>query len=245
MYALSSLATPLMCILAFLILGQILYRFRRTRAGWWIVSVGTLGLLVFSLRPVSNMLANSLECKYSPVAKEKLKRLDVVVVLGAGAYPTWRSRTKPELNGLSYSRWYEGLQAYKESGAGLLVFCGGGNEAEVMKAMAVDMGIAEDKIVAESQSLNTIQNAAYLAELLPAQRGKKIGLVTSAIHMLRSEKIFKRQFPEDAIIPVPVNYIYGPLYCGWQTFIPSVMALEKSTAVLHEWIGIFWYSLRY
>ena len=50
--------------------------------------------------------------------------------------------------------------------------------------------------------------------------------------------------PAGAIIPVVVNYTYGLLFCGWATFIPLVSALEKSTAAMHEWVGIIWYSLR-
>jgi uncharacterized SAM-binding protein YcdF (DUF218 family) len=63
--------------------------------------------------------------------------------------------------------------------------------------------------------------------------------------MLRAEKVFRRRFPADTIIPVPVDYTYGSLFCGPATFIPSAGALEESTAALHEWIGILWYWLRY
>lgn len=255
MLVLESLATPVVWVLAFLTLGLIMSRWRRrqtsSRASWWAVLVGTLGLLGLSVRPCANLLTYSLEHRYSHPSPDVLRSLDIVVVLGAGTYSPWRFRTEAELNGPSYSRWYNGVLAFNSSDADLLVFCGGSSreegkgEAEVMKAMAVYMGVPGDRILAETQSRNTMQNAACLAKLLPARRARRIGLVTSATHMWRAEKVFRKQFPDDTIIPVPVNYTCGPLLCGWKTFIPSVRALEKSTVALHEWIGILWYWVRY
>jgi len=254
MLVIKSLATPVVWILAFLTLGLVLSRCRKgkncPRASWWVVLAGTLGLLTLSLCPVANMLTYSLEYRYSNPSPEVLRSLDIIVVLGAGAYDPWGLRTEAELAGPAYSRCYNGIRVFNKSGADLLTFCGGRSsesaesEAEVMKEMALYMGVSGAKILVETRSNNTMQNAAYLAELLPPGKERRIGLVTSATHMLRSEKVFKKQFSEDTIIPVPVNYTCGPLLCGLNTFIPSVKALDESTVALYEWIGTLWYSLR-
>jgi uncharacterized SAM-binding protein YcdF (DUF218 family) len=114
-----------------------------------------------------------------------------------------------------------------------------------MKVLAVYMGVVESKILVETQSQNTMENATRLAELLGEGRGRRIGLVTSATHMRRSERVFRKSFPQDVIVPVPANYTYDPFVRFRDYIIPSAWALLKSTTALHEWIGIFWYSLRY
>ena len=252
---LKSLATPIVWILALLILGLVLTRHlrkqRRFRIGWFVLLLGVLLLLSLSLRPIANILVYSLECQYSPASPENLKMLDAVVVLGAGSNPSGGLRTEAELSGTTYSRLYNGVKGLKQSNANLLGLCGGRSigdpesDAEVMKAVAVYMGVPSEKILTETQSNNTMENAVRLAELLPAGDKRCIGLVTSATHMLRAEKIFKKQFPEYTIVPVPTNYMYDKTVWSVNQAIPSAGALEQSTTALHEWFGILWYSLRY
>jgi len=200
-----SLATPIVWILALLILGMVLTRNlrkeRRFRIGWFVMLLGVLLLLSLSLGPIANILVYSLECQYRPASFEILKTLDTVVVLGAGSHPSGGLRSEAELGGIAYSRLYNGMKALKQSDVNLLGLCGGcstgdlESDAEVMKAVAVYMGVPSEKILTETQSNNTMENAVRLAALLPAGDKRRIGLVTSATHMLRAEKVFKKQFP--------------------------------------------------
>jgi uncharacterized SAM-binding protein YcdF (DUF218 family) len=248
-----SLATPIVWVLALLILGLVLTRHlrkeRRFRIGWFVMLLGVLLLLSLSLRPIANILVYSLECQYNPASSEILKTLDTIVVLSAGSHPSGGLRTEAELNGTTYSRLYNGVKAFKQSNANLLGLCGGRSmgdpesDAEVMKTVAVYMGVPSEEILTETQSHNTMGNAVRLAALLPAGEKKCIGLVTSATHMLRAEKMFRKQFPEYTIVPVPTNYMYHKTVWSIKSAIPSVGALEQSTIALHEWIGILWYSL--
>ena len=133
----------------------------------------------------------------------------------------------------------------------MLVFCGGRpsnggeSEPEVMKTMAICLGVPEESIVTETRSRNTMESAIGLAQLLPPGQSRNMGLVTSATHMWRSYAVFTKQFPHDTIVPIPVQYVYCPM--GWrvQSFVPSIWNFEQSTLALHEWIGILWYALRY
>ena len=248
-----ALATPIFWVVGLLVLGLVLSRGRRRKpcggVGWWVLLAGTLMLLVLSLRPTANVLTYSLEHRYGDLSHEALRALDVVVVLGGGTHAAWGYGTEAELTGPAYSRWYNGILAFHRSGANLLAFSGGRldddeSEAEVMKSMAVAMGIPEDRILVETQSLNTMQNAAFTARLLPG-KGRQIGLVTSVTHMLRAERAFKKEFRQDTIVPIPVNYTYDPWDWTVENVIPSATALEESTVALHEWVGLLWYSLRY
>jgi uncharacterized SAM-binding protein YcdF (DUF218 family) len=244
-------ATPIVWGLALLTLGLALSRCKRRRicsgTSWWLVLAGVLTLAMFSLRPVANVLTYSLERRYVPPSQEVLETLDIVVVLGGDIYSRGGFRQEAELSGPSYSRVYNGVRVFRRSGAGMLALCGGlanESEAETMKAMALYMGVPEAQILTEVRSENTRENATRLAEMLGPGQGRRIGLVTSATHMLRSERVFRKHFPADTIIPVPVNYTYSHRIRYPNGLIPSVQALLDSTVALHEWIGILWYSLR-
>ena len=208
-------------------------------------------LFLFSIKPVSNLLVYSLECQYQLPSEEILSNLDVVVILGGGMHMSGGFREYPEVRGVTYSRLFNGIRIFKQSGARTLALCGGSpipnteSEAEVMKALALELGIEENKIITETESRNTMENAAELAKLLSSTEKRRIGLVTSALHILRSEKAFRKQFPNDTIVPIPVNYIYSPDQHNLRSFVPSSDAFATSNYALHEWIGIIWYFMRY
>jgi len=65
-----------------------------------------------------------------------------------------------------------------------------------MKALALELGVQESKIITEKRSGTTMENAAELVKLLPPAKQRRIGLVTSALHMLRSEKTFNPHFSQ-------------------------------------------------
>jgi len=255
MVVVESIATPIMWVLVLLI-GVLLFlkcskkKLPHKTAGAFIL-LGTLILLVFSPSPVSNLLVYSLEREYSQLSPKALSTLDVVVVLGHVVYPPGGPGSEAELSGVGYSRCYNGTKTFLRSNASLLVFsgCPSGkglpSSAEIMKGVATQMGVSEEKILIETESHNTMEHAILLEKLLPAGQKRKIGIVTSATHMLRSVSTFKRQFTNDIIVPIPVNYTQKPMVWSPGSFVPSAEALLESTVALHEWFGIIWYSLRY
>ncbi len=255
MYLLKSLATPVAWALLLTAAGLILTRFSRGRRlfkiGWWSLLAGMVTLLAFSLDPVANLLTYSLEHRWQSPSPEVLETLDVVVVLSGGAYPSGNLRREPELAREAYPRLYRGVEYFRSSSARVIAFCGGPprpgaeSEAETMRMMAVALGVPVERTVVEPNSHNTMTNAARLAGILPPGEGRRIGLVTSATHMLRSKWVFERVFPGDTIVPMPVHFTYDP--AGWTTekITPTVVHLQESTTALHEWLGILWYAVRY
>jgi len=252
---LRSLCTPVLWVLALITLGLIFAKCLRKKPllkiGLLLALLGVLVLYLFSIAPVSNMLVYSLECRYDVPPAEVLSTLDVVVILGGGLYYSGGFRQYPEANGVTYSRLFNGVRVFKQSGARTLALCGGSSEpggeseAEVMKIIALELGVEEDEVIIETRSRNTMENAAELAKSFAPIKKKRIGLVTSALHMQRSEKAFRKQFPEATIVPIPVNYIYNPPKCEVRSIVPCAKALLISTYALHELIGIVWYSVKY
>lgn len=248
-------AMPIVWSLTLMVAGLVLMRSRdgrrRSKAGWWSVLVAAMVLVVFSLSPVANLLTYSLESRYEPPTPEALATLDLVVVLGGGVRPSGPLRPEPELGRETFLRVYHGVRYFQKSGADAIAFCGGPpwpeaeSEAETMRTMALAMGVPVDRTMVETGSSNTMMNAAGLAELLPAGTGRRIGLVTSATHMMRSKWVFERVFPNDTTVPLPVYFTYDRPRWALQTIVPLAANLDKSTMALHEWIGILWYALRY
>jgi uncharacterized SAM-binding protein YcdF (DUF218 family) len=254
MLIVKSFATPMVWVLLLLVLGLVLARKGRGKrlsmVGRLLLLTGTVLLWVLSLSPVANFLTYPLESQYRSPPAQALDRLDMVVVLGGGIHPSGHLRQEAELSKFTYPRFYHGVRVFQQNHASLLAFCGGPDreggesEAETMRAMALSLGVPEGRIVAEETSRTTFENIANLARLLPAGQGRRIGLVTTAIHMRRSCGVFQNQFPGDTIIPIPVYYTYDPAGSFLGNFVPSSGNLEKSSVALHEWIGLVWYKVR-
>ena len=92
----------------------------------------------------------------------------------------------------------------------------------------------------EEEAISTWTMCAF-----PGNVARRVGLVTSALHMTRSVKVFRKNFPNDTIVPVPVNHIYSPNWNNLRGYIPSSANLWESNNALHEWIGMVRYVIRY
>jgi len=242
-----SISTPIVWVLLLMAFGLVLGRFRSRRRlalwGWFSVMAAALLLYLLSIPAVSDRLLYALECRHLPPRQELLARLDLVVILGGGRYQAGEFRDSPEPSGLTYARVVGGVKAFRQSQTATLALCGG--EAGVMETLAMELGVPQEKMIAETSSQNTMENATELRKLLVPKANRRIGLATSALHMPRAERVFRQVFAEDTIIPLPVNYLYTPPEGLLETLIPSARAFKASTDALHEWIGMIWYAIRY
>lgn len=110
-------------------------------------------------------------------------------------------------------------RAYKAGRAGKILLCGGKlrefpdevcSEAEHMHRAALALGVAEEDILLENTSLNTVENIRFaLAELQRVcglNAVHRVLLVTTAYHMRRSLAIARSLFPAHiAVLPCPAN----------------------------------------
>jgi len=252
---LKSISTPIVWILAFLIFGLILTEKLRKKprlnVGRYFLIFAICILYLLSITPVSNLLVYSLECQYQPPSQEVLEEVDIMVVLGGGVMSSGGFRKYPEASGATYSRIFNGVKMFRQSGAKVLVLSGAGGQrdgwtnADVMKDIAIALGIPENKIIAEGKSRNTMEHAIELAKLFSPEEGMRIGIITSALHMKRAVLAFYEKFPQNSIIPIPVGYIYSPLDWSIDSFIPSAGAFSTSSYAIHEWVGMLWYGVTY
>ena len=111
------------------------------------------------------------------------------------------------------------VQAYKAGRARKIMLCGGkvrefpdGNysEAKHMRQAALALGVAEEDIIMENQSQNTVENILFA--LIELQRSFYLNhvhgvlLVTTAYHMRRSLAIARYLLPKHiTVFPCPAN----------------------------------------
>ena len=165
-------------------------------------------------------------------------RLDVVVVLGGGVTETAETG-ETLLSQASASRLLRAVQVFRESGAAHLLCAGKGigrtSEGEVMAAAAERLGVPREKILVDSLSENTRGHAVEMDRRF-ADKTIRIGLVTSAYHLKRSETELRSYFPN--VSPFPSDYLYShPKGPAIPAFVPNAGSLFKSAVALHEMAG--------
>jgi len=125
---------------------------------------------------------------------------DAVVVLGArvlsGGIPS----------GALQARVEKAVELYQRGIASRLVFSGGvgdhpPSEAQVMRALAVQLGVPVEACSLEEQSHSTEQNARYSAELLRSLGAQRVVVVSDPYHLLRARQYFRLQGFEVATSP--------------------------------------------
>ncbi len=130
-----------------------------------------------------------------------------------------------------------------------LVFSGGSaeikprsssREADVAEQFYQELGLNTDRLILESESRNTFENAVFTKALVNPQKDEVWVLLTSAFHMPRSVGIFEAL--EWEVIPYPVDYRVG---LSAETS-PQVLFSGKLfifDLAVKEWLGLIAYQL--
>ncbi len=176
-------------------------------------------------------------------------RVDGIVVLGGGFEGgVNRVRGGYELNSSAdrfvetaiLARRYPQAKVVVSGGTGAL-FLKGEADAETAPRLLEALGIDGDRLVLESQSRDTYENAVYSKRLAEPQDGETWLLVTSAFHMPRSVGLFREAgFP---VVPWPADYRTA----GDEGFSlardNAFDSLQNTAVAMREWIGLIAYRL--
>lgn len=104
-----------------------------------------------------------------------------------------------------------------------------------------DFGVTEDCV-----SLHYARNTEEEAKAIEKIGYKRILLVTSAWHMRRARLMFEMYAPGVEVLCAPADFENSAIVIkpfSLKEVIPEVNMLALNTAAMHEWIGIFGYSL--
>ena len=234
-------AIALLCALGVLLLAT---RFRKT--GLRILIFGVALLLIVGLSPLSNWMWLPLTERF-PAWSAAGRPPDGIIVLGGAIDPeASQARGSPEL-GDSAERLITMLQLARRYPAARIVFTGGSAsligpqlaEAPVAGDLLEDFGIPASRIVLESESRTTAENATLTRNLVSPKPGERWLLVTSAYHMPRSIGVFRKAgFDVEAY---PVDWRSRGWQDGWRPFVVISMGLDRADTAAHEWVGLVAY----
>ena len=236
---------PLSVILGLIVLGAVLAAFGRRRLGMAASSLAALVLVLSAFTSLGFLIIAPLENRFVRPTMIPAE-VDAIVVLGGSTLArVSTARGIAELNDAG-DRLTEAVRLAELYPAARLVFTGGvgmlepGAEAEAATAERFfqSLGIAPQRLVLESQSRNTDENADLTAALLGDVDGPVL-LVTSAFHMPRSVGLFERVGVE--VIPWPTDYrSAGTEQFGIDVANP-VHNLNTTGIAIKEWIGLLAY----
>jgi uncharacterized SAM-binding protein YcdF (DUF218 family) len=173
---------------------------------------------------------------------------DGIIVLG-GAIASNRSHDRGETSfGGEAERIFAMAKLARAYPAARIVYSGGGNnlradgppETEFLRPLLDSLGIAPTRVMLESRSRNTVENAAFTKELVMPKSNERWLLVTSAQHMPRAVGCFRR-----------VGFTVEAYPAGWRSLTDVSLwprgrfaeNLERLDLAANEWIGLVAYWL--
>jgi len=228
-------------IISILLLGGIVLLFlKKHRKKSGIVFAVALALyVVFGTGPVAFWLLGSLEFRHPPYVETTANReVEDIVVLAGYAGRDDEMPLSSYVNDASAIRILEAVRIFLLNPGRRIIVSGKDDVPVIMKDVLVSLGIPAERIEIEGRSSSTFDSAMNLSKML---KRRKIILVTSAGHMLRSILVF-RNFGMHPI-PAPTDFSTRRNFMA-TGYLPSPLYLKLSDLAVHEYVGFLWYSCR-
>lgn len=237
-----------------LIVGVIMLYMNSVWAKWgrrWLTLL-TLAYLLLSIPLISNALVDTLAHGFSNVKGDSvLGESEAIVVLGGGG-ATYLAGNQhvTALSEASTLRALEAARLYNRMGSPWVIVSGGTNarsglidpESEPMQKILVETGIPAEKIILESDSQNTQEQAVNIPPLLENLGIERFILVTSPTHMRRSVLVFQ-EVGLDPFPAISTQQSESQVVAG-QSMIPDGDALSQSKTAMREIMALIYYALR-
>jgi uncharacterized SAM-binding protein YcdF (DUF218 family) len=238
-----ALLSPGVIILVLLVLGLVRMTFSKKsgQSGRFLVFLALLSFYFFTTAPLPQALLYPLENRYKPIHQvNDLGKIDYIVVLSGGNIGNLDVPPTGQLKAVTALRVVEAIRLFHLfSEQPTLVMSGGGNpsDGETMAAFAQSLGIPADKLVAETESMDTHGNAYEVKRII---KDSPFLLVTSGWHMPRSRLIFNHL--DMRPIPAPAHFMVKGTF-SWDDFIPSGLSLDEMWIAVHEYLGLAYLKL--
>jgi uncharacterized SAM-binding protein YcdF (DUF218 family) len=207
-------------------------------------------LWVSSTPVVAHIAIASLERQYPERTIADTPAADVAIVLGGAIGQPEPPRVTSDLSGAA-DRVLHAARLYR-TGKVRRILVSAGNipwasavkpEAELIRDLLVEWGVAPEAIELGSASRNTYENALEVRRMLQARRFKSALLVTSAAHMPRALATFRRAGVPVIPATTDVVAVYGKHIDPFD-WLPSADALALTTDAMKEWMGYWAYKAR-
>jgi uncharacterized SAM-binding protein YcdF (DUF218 family) len=217
------------------------------RLGSWFVVTSLVLVVLAGYSPLGNVLILPLEQRFPPWDPSH-GAPDGIVVLGGAIEPDISAARGAVALNEAAERITATAELARRYPDARIIFSGGSgspfdsiSEAPIAVKELEALGVAPERITAEEQSRNTVENAVFSELLAQPKSGERWLLVTSAFHMPRAIAVFRAAgFPVEAY---PVDWrTRGPADA---TTLFSVLpaGLAVTDTAVHEWIGLLAYRL--
>lgn len=216
----------------------------------WVAAV-VVGYYVLSCEAGAGLLTRTLTGRYQPLTSaDQARGARVVVVLGSGSFNLRASgRQLPIVTQQAGLRVLEAARLFDLLNGPIVIASGGiterdpaaAPESEALRRALIDAGVRDDRIVRESESKNTHDEAVVVKRMLAERGVTDFVLVTSPLHMRRSMLAFEQQ----GLHPIPSP---SPLMSDRSSrpnpFMPNQLAFRISDEVVYEWLarGYYWWQ---
>ena len=218
------ITAPLVVVVFFLVIGAV----KRKPV---FSACGLLVLLVFSNPIFADWTIRQAEKPFVPIKIAALDKSDFVVVLSGDV-----------------ARFENGLNILEKGKAHKIIVTAGktpwekkpDSDGHQYIKIAEQKGIELEKIMITGVAHNTEQEVMEIKKMIPIN--SKLTVVTSAVHMTRAKMLFEKSGFQ--IIAFPIKF-----YLGHKTtpmsFIPSAVALHRSSKIFREFQGRVFYWLKH
>ena len=218
---------------------------RRARVTWGLaVAVWALGALL-STPAVSLALVESLETPPADLARlddPALRDRTALVVLSSSVRsPTPGDTPAERLDAEGTARVIGAARVWRRLQTGAVIVTGRAPGAVAdanvvaMADLLVIHGVPRERVLLEPYALNTRQNAELSVRIARARGYTRLVVVTSALHMPRSLREFRRAGVEALAAPVHPIGVQGVSVGTW---LPTAWGWGLSSAAIHEYLGM-------
>jgi uncharacterized SAM-binding protein YcdF (DUF218 family) len=239
------LLNPLLWVLIFLLWSYF------TRVPGKQKKTAAIALLVFLFFSntwiIHNILANY---QYKPRPMQQGEQYSAGILLGGLA--GYDEQLQLAFFNSSSDRFIQTLKLYKEghirkiivSGGNAIFAKGGFREADFLKENLMACGVPAVDILSERDAKNTIENSRFTHQITDSlQLTKPYVLITSAFHMPRAIRIFKKEGMEVRPFPCAYLVLTSDKVITWQSILPSANAMNLWSIYLKEQVGTMVLSL--
>ena len=236
-------AQPVNLVGFLILIGIVFAFFRFRRLGLFFSSAGFVVLALGVWSSLGAVLLHPLEDRF-PRPDPAPAEIAGIIVLGGGFEGAVNlARGGYELNASGdrfveaavLARRYPAARVVVTGGTGALMLDGEG-DGDTAPRLLTALGVAPERLVMESRSRNTHENALFTRELVRPQPGETWLLVTSAYHMPRSLGLFRKAGFD--VVPWPADYQTA----GTERLGPAqdnaLDSLRNLTLAIREWIGL-------
>ena len=240
----SAFLMPLPLFIFLLIIGLYFLFTHKTFRAKVILALSFIWLFLISYPPLVNNILYKYESTY-PTLHTPPQNVQYIYVLGGGHTTDSNLPLTSQIIAPSLVRLNEGIRLHHALDKKPILITSGYSglytsipSAVMQKQLAMQLGMAEEKIHIEPECKDTQEEAVAAKKFIG---NAPFILVTSASHMKRAMKFFQHEGLNP--IPAPTNHSAAVKNLSYFNFF-SPSAIVKSHIIWHEMLGALWQKIK-